>query len=169
MRKILLRTSAKPRSTSSRERFSTPTWPQQTFAERTANCNELDGKSFFFQLRRRMLNLEEYFRSLENLVKAQVYNPEKRRPWSLEDAKQRWEEVKKQAQEDKQKCELVRSLPDLEKRLQELEQKLPRRPTSPNTRMSAPRLRNNPGGISLPLHSRLQDLVRGEGMVRWRP
>ncbi len=95
---------------------------QQTFAEGLQHCSELDGKSFFFQLRRRMLNLEEYFRSLENLAKAQVYNPEKRRPWSLEDAKQRWEEVKKQAQEDKQKCELVRSLPDLEKRLQELEQ-----------------------------------------------
>ncbi len=95
---------------------------QQTFAEGLKHCSELDGKSFFFQLRRRMLNLEDYLRSLENLAKAQVYNPEKRRPWSMEDAKQRWEEVKKQAQEDKQKCELVNSLPDLEKRLQELEQ-----------------------------------------------
>lgn len=97
---------------------------QQTFAEGLQHCNELNGKSFFFQLRRRILNLEEYFQSLENLAKAQVYNPEKRRPWSLEDVKQRWEEVKKQAQEDKQRCELVQSLPDLEKHLQELQQQL---------------------------------------------
>lgn len=84
-------------------------------------CSELDGKSFYFQLRNRILNLEEYFRSLEGLVKAEVYNPAKRRAWTFEDAKERWEEVKKQAQEDKSKCELVRNLPQLEKRLQELE------------------------------------------------
>jgi hypothetical protein len=84
-------------------------------------CSDLDGKSFYFQLRNRILNLEEYFRSLEALVKAEVYNPAKRRAWSLEDAKERWEEVKRQAQEDKVKCELVQTLPKLEKRLQELE------------------------------------------------
>jgi hypothetical protein len=84
-------------------------------------CSELDGKSFYFQMRNRILNLEEYFHSLESVVKAEGYNPEKRRAWTLEDAKERWEEVKKQAQEDKRKCELVRSLPKLEKRLQELE------------------------------------------------
>jgi hypothetical protein len=54
-------------------------------------------------------------------VKAEVYNPAKRRSWTLEDAKERWEEVKRQAQEDKVKCELVQTLPKLEKRLQELE------------------------------------------------
>jgi len=95
---------------------------QQTFANGLQYCDELKGDSFFHQLRRRILNLDEYFKSLENLVKAQVYNPEKRRPWTIEDAKQRWEEVKKEAAEDKQKCELVRSLPELEKRLQELQQ-----------------------------------------------
>jgi tRNA nucleotidyltransferase/poly(A) polymerase len=84
-------------------------------------CSELAGKSFYFQMRNRILNLEEYFHSLESVVKAEGYNPEKRRAWTLEDAKERWEEVKKQAQEDKRKCELVRSLPKLEKRLQELE------------------------------------------------
>jgi hypothetical protein len=72
-------------------------------------------------VRNRILDLEEYFRSLENLVKAQVFNPDKRRPWSLQDAKERWEVVKKQAQEDKEKCELVKSLPELEKKLQELQ------------------------------------------------
>jgi len=94
---------------------------QQTFANGLKYCSELKGKSFYYHVRNRILNLEEYYRSLENLVKAQVFNPDKRRPWSLEDAKQRWEEVKKQAQADQEKCELVQSLPELEKRLQELE------------------------------------------------
>ncbi len=92
---------------------------QQTFANGLKHCNELNGKSFYYQLRNRILNLEEYFHSLENLAKAQVFNPEKRRPWTLQDAKERWEEVKKQAQADKEKCELVQSLPQLEKRLEE--------------------------------------------------
>jgi hypothetical protein len=94
---------------------------QQTFGEGLKYCPELNGKTFYFRVRNRILDLEEYFRSLESLVKAQVFNPEKRRPWSMEDAKERWEAVKKQAQEDKEKCELVKSLPELEKRLQELQ------------------------------------------------
>ena len=49
-----------------------------------------------------------------------IYNPAKRRAWTLEGAKERWEEVKKQARDDKRKCELVASLPKLEKR-QELQ------------------------------------------------
>ena len=94
---------------------------QQTFANGLKYCSELNGKSFYYQLRNRILNLEEYFHSLENLVKAQVFNPDKRRPWTLQDAKERWEEVKKQAQADREKCELVQSLPELEKRLEELQ------------------------------------------------
>jgi len=93
---------------------------QQMFAG-LKYCDELNGKSFYYQLRNRILNLEEYFHALENLAKAQVYNPEKRRQWSLQDAKKRWEEVKRQAQADKEKCELVQSLPELEKRLEELQ------------------------------------------------
>jgi ABC-type phosphate transport system auxiliary subunit len=95
---------------------------QQTFSDGLQHCTELDGKSFFYQLRRRILNLDEYFQSLENLAKAQVYNPEKKRPWTIDDAKQRWEQVKKEAEDDKRKCDLVQSLPELEKRLQELQQ-----------------------------------------------
>jgi len=94
---------------------------QQTFANGLKYCSELNGKSFYYQLRNRILNLEEYFHSLENLVKAQVFNPDKRRPWTLQDAKERWEEVKKQAHADREKCELVQSLPDLERRLAELQ------------------------------------------------
>ena len=94
---------------------------QQTLGEGLKYCPELNGKSFYFRVRSRILDLEEYFHSLENLVKAQTFNPDKRRPWSLQDAKERWEEVKKQAQADKEKCELVQSLPELEKRLEELQ------------------------------------------------
>lgn len=94
---------------------------QQIFADGLKHCSELDGKSVYQQLHNRILNLEEYFHSLDSLVKAQVFNPEKRRPWTVEDAKERWEEVKKQAEDDKAKCELVRSLPQLEKQLQELQ------------------------------------------------
>jgi hypothetical protein len=94
---------------------------QQTFGNGLKYCTELNGKSFYYQIRNRILTLDEYLQSLENLAKAEVYNPAKRRPWSLQDAKERWEEVKKQAAEDKEKCELVRSLPDLEKRLAELQ------------------------------------------------
>jgi tRNA nucleotidyltransferase/poly(A) polymerase len=96
---------------------------EKTFVNGLKFCDELDGKGFYFQMRNRVLMLDEYFHSLENLVKAQVYNPQKRRPWSVEDAKERWEEVKKQAQEDKDKCALVRSLPQLEKQLRDLESK----------------------------------------------
>ena len=94
---------------------------QQTFANGLKYCAELDGTSFYHSQRNRVLNLEDYFRSLENLVKAQAYNPDTHRPWTMAEAKARQEEVKKEAQADKEKCELVRSLPELEKRLQELQ------------------------------------------------
>ena len=81
---------------------------QQMFAGGLKYCNELDGKSFYYQVRNRLLNLEEYAHSMENLVKAQVFNPAKKRPWTLEDAKERWEEVKEQAQGQGQ-CELWRA------------------------------------------------------------
>ncbi len=96
---------------------------QQMFAGGLKYCDELDGKSFYYQVRNRILSLEEYAHSMENLVRAQAFNPAKKRPWTLEDAKERWEEVKKQAQEDKQKCALIRSLPEMEKHLQELQQR----------------------------------------------
>ena len=97
---------------------------QQTFSG-LKYCGELNGKSFYFQVRNRILNLEEYFHSLESFVKTGVYNRAKGRNWTLEDAKERREEVKQQAQEDKRKCELVASLPKLEKRLQELQAAAP--------------------------------------------
>jgi hypothetical protein len=94
---------------------------KQTFANGVKFCPELNGTNFYFQPRDRVLNLEEYQRSLESLAKEHIYNPEKRRPWTDEDAHERWEHVKQQAIKDQASCQLVAALPDLEKRLEELE------------------------------------------------
>lgn len=84
-------------------------------------CTELGGASFYLRQGDRVVNLVEYLGSLESLVKAGSYNAAKRRAWTVEDAKQREEEAKKQAQEDKRTCEQILSVPKLEKRLQELQ------------------------------------------------
>jgi hypothetical protein len=95
---------------------------EKTFVAGLKFCKELDGKNFFyFQPRNRVLNLDEYHRSLENLAREHVFNPEKHRPWSDEDAAERWEVVKQEAVTDKENCDLVASIPDLEKKLQDLQ------------------------------------------------
>jgi hypothetical protein len=96
---------------------------KQTFAGGLKFCNELDGKHFYFQARDRVLDLVEYHRSLENLAKQQVFNPEKHKPWTELDAAERWDQVQKQAATDQANCQLVASLPALEKQLNELEKK----------------------------------------------
>ncbi len=96
---------------------------QQTFAAGLKHCHELNGTNFFFPPRDRVLELEEFHRSLDNLVKQAVFNPERRRPWNKEDAAERWEQVQRQATMDKENCQLVGSLPDLQKQLDELEKK----------------------------------------------
>jgi hypothetical protein len=94
---------------------------QHTFANGLRYCAELDGTNFYFQPRNRVLNLEDYHRGLEDLAKAQAFNPQTRRPWSDADASQRWDEAKKQAVRDKENCALVASLPELEKRLEQMQ------------------------------------------------
>jgi hypothetical protein len=94
---------------------------QQEFAEALKHCSELDGSHFYFQLRNRVLNLEDYHRSLNSLAVQGTFNPETRRPWNQEDADARWEQARKQAREDKEKCALVASLPELQKRLDALQ------------------------------------------------
>jgi hypothetical protein len=104
---------------------------QQAFASGLKFCSEFDGKHFYFQARDRVLDLEEYHRSLENLAKQQVFNPEKRRPWTEQDAAERWDLVQKEAASDQADCQLVASLPALEKQLDELEKNSPK-PTTKN-------------------------------------
>ena len=96
---------------------------KQTFANGLKFCNELNGNNFYFPPRDRVLDLDEYHRSLESLAKQQVFNPDRRRPWTQEDAAERWEQVKRQATKDKENCQLVASLPDLEKQLDDAEKK----------------------------------------------
>ena len=94
---------------------------QQTFVNGLKFCSELNGNNFYFPPRDRVLDLDEYHRSLENLAKQQVFNPERKRPWTEEDATDRWEQVKRQATKDKENCQLVASLPDLQKQLTDME------------------------------------------------
>jgi len=96
---------------------------KQTFVNGLHYCNEFDGTNFYFEPRNRVLNLEEYHRSLESLVRQGIFNPEKHKPWSERDAADRWEEVKKEAAKDKANCDLVASLPALQKEVDELETK----------------------------------------------
>jgi hypothetical protein len=95
---------------------------QQTFAGGLRHCSELNGTNFYLQPRDRVLNLEDYHRSLDSLALQQVFNPETKRPWSQDDANARWEQVRKQALTDKATCDLVASLPYLQKKLDELQQ-----------------------------------------------
>jgi hypothetical protein len=82
---------------------------QQTFASGLKFCSEFDGKHFYLQ----------------------VFNPEKHRPWTEQDAAERWDLVQKEAASDQADCQLVASLPALEKQLDELE-KNPPKPTTKN-------------------------------------
>jgi hypothetical protein len=104
---------------------------KQTFGGGLKFCSEFDGKHFYFQAQDRVLDLEGYHRSLGNLAKQQVFNPEKHRPWTEQDAAERWDLVQKEAVSDQADCRLVASLPALEKQLDELEKNSPR-PASKN-------------------------------------
>jgi hypothetical protein len=86
------------------------------------HCSELNGTDFYFQPRDRVLNLEEYHRSLENFVSEGMYNAETRRPWTKQDADARWAQVLVQARADQANCVLVASLPLLQKKLDEMQQ-----------------------------------------------
>jgi hypothetical protein len=95
---------------------------QQTFAAGLKHCSELNGSNFYFQARDRVLNLQDYHRSLDNLAAQGVFNPETKRPWNQEDANARWEQVRKEALQDQANCALVASLPELQKKLDDLQQ-----------------------------------------------
>lgn len=95
---------------------------QQTFGRGLTHCSELDGTNFYFRQRDRVLDLEQYHRSLEDLARQHVFNPETKRPWNEEDAIARWDLVQKQAADDRTNCELIAHLPEIEKRLDELQE-----------------------------------------------
>src|SRR5690242_15726255 len=95
---------------------------QRNFAGGLRHCNELNGTNFYFEQRDRVLNLQDYRRSLDNLAAQGGFNPETRRPWTKQDADARWAQVQKDAVTHQTNCAAVASLPFLEKKLKELEQ-----------------------------------------------
>ena len=105
---------------------------QQMFAGGLPHCSELNGTNFYFQPRDRVLNLDEYHRSLDNLALQGVFNPANKRPWDQKDADARWAQIQKEAQKDLATCALVGSLPDLEKKLQVLQQQAAAPKTDPS-------------------------------------
>jgi hypothetical protein len=98
---------------------------QQTFAGGLRHCSEIDGKTFYLQPRDRVLKLDDFHRSLDNLVLGRAFNPETKRPWTQEDANARWDQVRRQALDDKAKCDLVASLPFMQKKLDDLQRQSP--------------------------------------------
>jgi hypothetical protein len=95
---------------------------QRNFAVGVPHCDELNGTNFYLYPRDRVLNLEEYHRSLEDFVSEGMYNAETRRPWTKQDAEARWAQVQKQATTDQANCAAVASLPSLRQKLKELQQ-----------------------------------------------
>ena len=63
---------------------------QRNFAAGLRHCSELNGTNFYFEQRDRVLNLQDYRRSLDNLAAQGAYNPETRHPWNKADAEARW-------------------------------------------------------------------------------
>jgi len=95
---------------------------QRNFSGGLRHCNELKGTNFYFEQRDRVLNLQDYRRSLDNLAAQGAYNPETKRPWNKQDADARWAQVQKDAVTHQANCAAVASLPFLEKKLKELQQ-----------------------------------------------
>ena len=96
---------------------------QRNFAAGLSHCNELNGTNFYFYQRDRILNLQDYRRSLDNLVAEGAFNPDTRRPWNKQDADARWAQLQKQATTDQASCAAVASLPSLRQKLKELQQR----------------------------------------------
>lgn len=69
---------------------------QRNFAAGLPHCNELNGGNFYFYQRDRVLSLQDYRRSLDNLVAEGAFNSDTRRPWNKQDADARWAQVQKQ-------------------------------------------------------------------------
>lgn len=96
---------------------------QRTLGDGLQHCPVLDGTRFYNSGQKRIILLSEMQTSLQNLVKDQVFNPQKKRPWAMADADERMKIAQSQANQDKRNCGLVAKLPELVKELAELESK----------------------------------------------
>jgi hypothetical protein len=94
---------------------------QRNFLAGLPHCSELNGTNFYFHPQNRVLSLQDYRRSLENLVTQGAFNQETQRPWNKQDADARWAQVQKQATTDQANCTAFASLPSLRQKLKELQ------------------------------------------------
>jgi hypothetical protein len=95
---------------------------QETFLKGLTHCSEFDGTNFYFELRDRVLNLQDYRRALNSLAQGGIFNPETKKPWDQPDADKHWAQAQQLAAIDKANCALVASLPDMQKQLAQLQQ-----------------------------------------------
>jgi hypothetical protein len=94
----------------------------QTLGKGAKFCTDMDGSTvFYFAARDRVLNLAEYHRSLENLAREGIFNPETKKPWSEQEASARWNAAQQEAVKDKSACDLIATLPALQKQLQDMQ------------------------------------------------
>ena len=138
---------------------------QQTFASGLKFCSEFDGKHFYFQARDRVLDLEEYQRSLENLAKQQVFNPEKHRPWTERDAAERWDLVQKEAARDQAEASWWRAFP----RSKSSSMSLKRRHRDPRRKTDSARLRGGGSGRRVTCRRRPRNITRSAAATGIEP
>ena len=96
---------------------------QRTFADGLQHCAVLDGSRFYNSGQKRVIVLSELQTSLQNLVKDQIFNPQKKRLWIAADIDERMKTAQAQADREKNNCNLVAKLPEMVKKLAELESK----------------------------------------------
>ena len=96
---------------------------QRTFADGLQHCADLDGTRLYNSGQKRVIVLSELQTSLQNLVKDQVFNPQKKRLWTAADTDERMKIAQSQANQDRRNCNLVAKLPEMVKKLAELESK----------------------------------------------
>jgi hypothetical protein len=85
---------------------------QRNFAAGLPHCGELNGTNFYFSQQNRVVNLQDYRRSLDNLVTQGAF------PWNRDAA---WAQKQEQATTDQANCTAVASLPSLRQKLKELQ------------------------------------------------
>jgi hypothetical protein len=94
---------------------------QRVFADGLQHCAVLDGTSVYNSSQNRVILLSDLQASLQNLVKAQVFNAQKKHPWTAVDADERMKLAQSQADHDRSNCNLVAKMPEMIKELTKLE------------------------------------------------
>jgi len=87
---------------------------QRNFAAGLPHCGELNGTNFYSSEQNRVVNLQDYRRSLDSLVTQGAF------PWNGDAA---WAQKQEQATTDQANCTAVASLPSLQQKLKELQQR----------------------------------------------